>query len=121
MGFFHRPVGGNGGGGTPSGGSIVANYSKNIAVNEWALVSGGDYSGLYKVTITHNLNSTNLIMAIYENGIEYMVNITNIVNSNSIDIYNDEAINCRIVINSGSSVSSSGEIKLKPFSGNSLI
>ena len=70
MGFFHRPVGGNGGGGTPSGGSIVANYSKNIAVNEWALVSGGDYSGLYKVTITHNLNSTNLIMAIYENGIE---------------------------------------------------
>ena len=78
MGFFHRPVGGNGGGGTPSGDSIVANYSKNIAVNEWALVSGGDYSGLYKVTITHNLNSTNLIMAIYENGIKYMVNITNI-------------------------------------------
>ena len=92
----------------------------SITTNEWILVSSGDYSGLYKVTITHNLNSTNLIMAIYENGIESMVNITNIVNSNSIDIYNDEAINCKIVINSGSSVSSSGEIKLKPFSGNFL-
>ena len=101
MGFFHRPVGGNGGGGTPSSGSTVTNYSKNITANEWALVSSGDYSGLYKATVIHNLKSTNLITSIYEDNKISMVNVINILNENSIEVYNDEVVECKIVINSG--------------------
>lgn len=108
MGFFHRPVGGCGGGETSSSGNTNKNYSKNISASEWILVNNGDYVGMYKKTITHNLNSTDLIIAIYQNGIESMVDVIDIVNSNTIDIYNDEAINCKIVINSG--ISSFGEV-----------
>ena len=96
MGFFFKsPIGGNGGGST---GGTVANYSKNISASEWTLVDSGDYSGMYKATVIHNLNSKELIVAVYENGVSSMVNIVNIVDSNTTEIYNDEAINCKTVI-----------------------
>ena len=91
MGFFFKPVGGNTGG-------LATNYSKNISASEWTLVDSGDYSGLYKATVIHNLNSRELIVAIYENGVSSMVDIVNIVDSNTTEIYNDEAINCKTVI-----------------------
>ena len=99
MGFFFKPpIGGNGGGST---GGTVANYSKNISASEWTLIDSGDYSGLYKATVIHNLNSRELIVAIYENGVSSMVDIVNIIDTKTIDIYNDETIDCKIVINSG--------------------
>lgn len=65
------------------------------------LVDSGDYSGMYKATITHNLKSTNLITSIYENNKISMVNVINILDENSIEVYNDESIECKIVINAG--------------------
>ena len=112
MGFFFKPpIGGGSTGGT------VANYSKNISANEWTLVDSGDYSGMYKATVIHNLNSKELIVAVYENGVSSMVNVVNILNENSIEVYNDEAINCKIVINAG--VLENG-ITLKTFTAESL-
>lgn len=93
MGFFFKPpIGGGSTGGT------VANYSKNISASEWTLIDSGDYSGMYKATVIHNLNSKELIVAVYENGVSSMVNVVNIVDSNTTEIYNDEAINCKTVI-----------------------
>ena len=93
------------------------NYFKNILVGDWTLVDSGDYSGMYKVTITHNLKSTNLIISIYENNKISMVNVVNILNENSIEVYNDESIECKIVINAG--VLENG-ITLKTFTAESL-
>ena len=59
-------------------------------------------------------------MAIYKDGIKSMVNIVDIKDVNSVDIYNDEAVDCRIIISSGIGDSSETYIKLKPFSGSSL-
>ena len=111
MGFFFKPpVGGNGGGST---GGTVANYSKNISASDWTLVDSGEYSGVYKTTITHNLNSKELIVAIYQNGVSSMVDIINIIDEKTIDVHNDKAIDCKIVINGGE-VSLDGYIKSKP-------
>ena len=94
MGFFFKPVCGNADG-------TVVSYSKNISASEWTLVDSGDYSGLYKATVIHNLKSTNLITSIYEDNKISMVNVINILNENSIEVYNDEVVECKIVINSG--------------------
>ena len=93
------------------------NYFKNILVGDWTLVDSGDYSGMYKATITPNLKSTNLITSIYENNKISMVNVVNILNENSIEVYNDESIECKIVINAG--VLENG-ITLKTFTAESL-
>lgn len=96
-GFFNNIVGGSKGGTSISS----PNYSKSILVGDWTLIDSGDYSGLYKATVTHSLKSTNLITSIYENNKISMVNVINILNENSIEVYNDEAIECKIVINAG--------------------
>lgn len=111
-GFFNIVGGSNGSTSVSS-----PNYSKNILVGDWVLVDSGDYSGMYKATITHNLKSTNLITSIYENNKISMVNVVNILNENSIEVYNDEVIECKIVINAG--VLENG-ITLKTFTAESL-
>ena len=95
-GFFNIVGGSNGSTSVSS-----PNYSKNILVGDWMLVDSGDYSGMYKAIVIHNLKSTNLITSIYEDNKISMVNVINILNENSIEVYNDEVVECKIVINSG--------------------
>lgn len=94
MGFFIGGTGGNGHGGS----SVqVDNFAKSYVISDWVLVDG-----MYELTVEHNQNTNKILIDVYENGTDANINGIKQLNNNSIKLMNDVAVNCLVVINSGS-------------------
>lgn len=78
---------------------IVTNTPISINALDWSL-DANETPNMYKVTINHNLNDSNIIVSIY-NGLQ-VAELTGvrIIDNNSIELKNHEAIDCRVIINS---------------------
>lgn len=78
---------------------IVTNTPISINALDWTL-DNTETPNMYKVTINHNLNDSNIIVSIY-NGLQ-VAELTGvrIIDNNSIELRNYEAIDCRVIINS---------------------
>lgn len=76
---------------TPS--SDIKHFIKGILVSDWVL--SGD---TYVTQITHNLDTDNLFVSIYKENTELSMNNVQIVNKNEIKIFNDTAINCKVIL-----------------------
>lgn len=73
--------------------AIIKNFKKLVAQENWVL-SGNEYV----TEIQHNLSSDELMISIYKDSVAMSMNNVEIVNSNTIKIYNDEPMNCKVVI-----------------------
>lgn len=83
--------------------SLIANtspvsYSKDITDTEWSLNST---TGLYSITITHNkqIPIDSIITSFYHSD-EAIILDYKIIDENNIEIYSDEAIEVKLVLNS---------------------
>lgn len=106
MGFFI-------GGGTNSGviGSIkIDNFSKTYTTAEWVLVND-----MYELEVVHNQGTKKIIVDVYENGIDANINGVQLLDENKLKLINDTAIDCMVIINSGSGGISTSGINIATF------
>ncbi|NFO40773.1 hypothetical protein FDB42_11840 [Clostridium botulinum] len=76
---------------------IVTNTPISISKNDWILDNA---SGIYNITVQHNLNDTNIIIGVY-NGTQKLELVGIMIkDTNSIILSNNEPIDCKVVINS---------------------
>ena len=73
--------------------TVIKNFKKLIAIENWTL--SGD---LYSTEVEHNLSSDNLMVSVYKDSTAMSNNSIEIINSNTIKIYNNEPMNCKVVI-----------------------
>lgn len=71
----------------------VKQVAKDIIIANWTL-SGAEYT----TEVTHNLGTDNLLVSIYKDNIYSSMNNIQIINANTIQIFNDTAINCKVVL-----------------------
>lgn len=71
----------------------VKQVAKDIIIANWTL-SGAEYT----TEVTHNLGTDNLLVSIYKDNIYSSMNNIEIINANTIQIFNDTAINCKVVL-----------------------
>lgn len=71
----------------------VKQVVKDIVMANWTL-NGSEYS----TQVIHNLGTDNLIISIYKDNTSMSMNNVEIINANTIKIYNDSAINCKVVL-----------------------
>ena len=71
----------------------VKQVVKDISSANWTL-SGNEYS----TQIIHTLGTDNLVINVYKDGTQMSMNGVEIINGTTIKIYNDTAMNCKIVI-----------------------
>lgn len=71
----------------------VKQFTKDVASANWIL-SGEEYY----TEITHPLGTDNLIVNIYKDSTQMSSSNVEIINATTIKIYNDTAMNCKIVI-----------------------
>lgn len=78
---------------------IVTNTPISVSTSNWVLDTS-ESPNFYKTTIQHNLDDTNIIVSVY-NGSQ-MAELTGIkiIDSNTIELRNYEAMNCKVIINS---------------------
>lgn len=79
--------------GISTGSGNIKQMIKDVVIANWTS-SGNEYS----TQVTHNLGTDNLIISIYEDNVSMAMNNVEIVNANTIKIYNDSAINCKVVL-----------------------
>ncbi|HFL2415210.1 TPA: BppU family phage baseplate upper protein [Clostridioides difficile] len=74
-------------------------YTKTVEQNEWKLTND-----LYSIEIPHNLSSKNLFISILNNDTNInLISSYKIIDIDTIEIYNDEAINATVVVLGNSS------------------
>lgn len=78
---------------------IVTNTPISILASNWIL-DNTETPNVYKVTIKHNLNDSNIIVSVYNGSQITELTGVKIVDDNSIELRNYEAMNCKVVINS---------------------
>ena len=71
----------------------VKQFTKDIASANWTLGVNEYYT-----QVTHTLGTDNLIVNIYKDGTQMSFNNVEIINATTIKIYNDTAMNCKVVI-----------------------
>lgn len=75
---------------------LKENYTATIRQEDWG---NNDGLGYYKKIITHNLNSSNLIVAFYDTNNNVKIYEYSILNDLEIEIKSDNNNECRVVIN----------------------
>ena len=75
------------------GSSGLKQAIKNITTADWTLSDD-----MYTANVVHNLGTDNLLVSIYKDAIELSMNNVQIIDKNTIKIFNDTAINCKVVL-----------------------
>ena len=78
---------------------IVTNTPISINALDWSL-DINETPNVYKVTISHNLNDSNIIVSTYNGSRVAELTGVRIIDNNSIELRNYEAIDCKVIINS---------------------
>ena len=73
--------------------AVIKNFKKLISSENWMLSNG-----IYTTEVQHNLSSDDLMISVFKDSVAMSMNSVEIVNSNSIKIYNDTPMNCKVVI-----------------------
>lgn len=76
-----------------SGKENIKQSIKNVIISDWTLI-GNEYT----TNVTHNLRTDNLTISIFKDNTSLSMNNIEIIDSNTIKIYNGEPMNCKIVI-----------------------
>lgn len=93
MGFFI-------GGGNNSGANTqIDNFSKTYNSADWVLVDD-----MYELEVVHGQGTKKILVNVYENGIDANINGVQLLDENKLKLTNDTAIDCMVIINSGSRV-----------------
>ena len=79
----------------------MENYESNIDISDWSLVDD-----MYQKHITHNLQSTNLIVAFYDNTNTHVSNNYKILSENAIIVYSTTTDPVKVIINCSQGTSS---------------
>lgn len=75
------------------GSSGLKQTIKNITTADWTLSDD-----MYTANVVHNLGTDSLLVSIYKDNIELSMNNVQIIDENTIKIFNDTAINCKVVL-----------------------
>ena len=70
-------------------------FTKTVQASE---LTDANSDGIYEATIEHNLNTTSFNISILDSNNSSVLEIYDVVNANSIKIYNDKAENLTVVI-----------------------
>ena len=70
-------------------------FTKTVQASE---LTDADGDGVYEATVAHNLNTTSFDIRILDSNNSAVLEVYEIVNANSIKIYNDKAENLTVVI-----------------------
>lgn len=91
MGFFNSSYG------KSNFPSTVPNIVKTLTVNNFTSQPDGGF----KATINHGLNSNSLVVDAYGEDGKSILGCVTLKDNNTLEIYNEVAVNCTVVINRG--------------------
>lgn len=75
--------------------------------------------GGFKAIINHGLNSNSLVVDVYGEDGKSILGCVTLKDNNTLEVYNEVAINCTVVINRGN-VDLSTYCEIENFSGNTI-
>lgn len=87
----------NSGNGNGNGNSGLLSYIETPSTVDWEMVTDGDYSGYYRLKVTHNLKSENINVALYD-GKSSAMEIFEIIDENNIFIYSENNLNFKVIV-----------------------
>jgi hypothetical protein len=88
---------------TLANGELISPKTIEFLSTDWVVIASNDTdyitgATLYKLTVTHNLNTTLFDSYVYDSDNELMVATITSVNANSIKIISDEIFNGKVVV-----------------------
>lgn len=97
----------------------LPNISPNKVVSLTTENFTSQSTGGFIATVNHGLKTKALIVNVYDENGNSVLGCITLKDDNTLEIYNDEAINCTVVINRGN-VDLSTYCKMEDFTGNTI-